>query len=75
MRPDATSPLDLGECLGAGGEARVFALKSDPALVAKMYHQPTPAHAEKLAIMIRASAGAGHRQRPDGDRVADQAHL
>ena len=53
MRPDAPLPLELGECLGQGGEARVFALRSDPALVAKMYHQPTPAHAEKLAIMIQ----------------------
>src|SRR5215471_11243223 len=52
MRPDAAVPLELGEILGAGGEARVYALKSDPSLVAKLYHQPTPAHAEKLAIMI-----------------------
>ncbi|HUL74115.1 MAG TPA: hypothetical protein VLT86_13495 [Vicinamibacterales bacterium] len=45
-------PLELGECLGRGGEARVFALKSDPSTVAKLYHHPTPAHADKLAIMI-----------------------
>ena len=48
----AAQPLELGECLGQGGEARVFALKSDPAAVAKLYHHPTPAHADKLAIMI-----------------------
>jgi DNA-binding helix-hairpin-helix protein with protein kinase domain len=45
-------PIELGECLGQGGEARVYAVKSDPSMVAKLYHHPTPAHGEKLAIMI-----------------------
>jgi len=45
-------PIELGECLGQGGEARVYALKSDPSTVVKLYHHPVPAHGEKLAIMI-----------------------
>lgn len=52
MRPDVAMPIELGEILGQGGEARVYALKSDPSMVVKLYHQPTPAHGEKLAIMI-----------------------
>jgi DNA-binding helix-hairpin-helix protein with protein kinase domain len=45
-------PLELGECLGRGGEARVFALRSDETTIAKLYHRPTPEHAQKLAVMI-----------------------
>jgi DNA-binding helix-hairpin-helix protein with protein kinase domain len=52
MPPEGVIPLELGECLGQGGEARVFALQADPSIVAKLYHHPTPAHADKLAIMI-----------------------
>ena len=44
--------LDLGECLGRGGEATIFALKSDPSSIAKLYHHPTAERAEKLAVMI-----------------------
>jgi len=45
-------PLELGECLGRGGEAKVFALKSDPSTIAKLYHHPTTERAEKLGVMI-----------------------
>lgn len=44
--------LDLGECLGRGGEATIFALKSSPGTIAKLYHHPTTERAEKLAVMI-----------------------
>jgi TonB family protein len=38
--------------LGAGGEARVYAVPGDPTLVAKIYHHPTLDRARKLARMI-----------------------
>jgi DNA-binding helix-hairpin-helix protein with protein kinase domain len=44
--------LDLGECLGRGGEATIFALRADPDTIAKLYHQPRSDRAEKLALMI-----------------------
>ena len=47
-----TVPLELGECLGRGGEARVFAVKSDANTIAKLYHHPTIERADKLAVMI-----------------------
>ncbi len=52
MRPDVGSTLELGECLGQGGEARVFALKSNPDMAAKLYHHPTAERSQKLAVMI-----------------------
>jgi DNA-binding helix-hairpin-helix protein with protein kinase domain len=48
----AALPLDLGECLGRGGEATIFALRSDPQTIAKLYHQARSDRAEKLAVMI-----------------------
>lgn len=38
--------------LGAGGEARVYAVPGSDALVAKIYHRPTEAYERKLAWMI-----------------------
>ncbi len=38
--------------LGVGGEARIYAVPQDAALVAKVYHQPTDARARKLAAML-----------------------
>ena len=38
--------------IGAGGEAVVRALPDDPALVAKLYHQPSLERARKLALMV-----------------------
>src|SRR5438552_565991 len=45
-----TLVLDLGAVLGAGGEARIYAVP--PNLAAKIYHQPDDAQARKLAVMI-----------------------
>lgn len=42
--------LDGAAVLGSGGEATVFAL--DASTVAKVYHQPTPAHARKLTALL-----------------------
>src|SRR5262245_48582861 len=44
--------LDPGAELGAGGEARIFAVPSDGALAAKIYHRPDDAQARKLAVMV-----------------------
>jgi hypothetical protein len=38
--------------IGAGGEARVYALDGDDTLVAKVYHHPTMERARKLALMM-----------------------
>jgi DNA-binding helix-hairpin-helix protein with protein kinase domain len=43
-----------GAPLARGGEAAVYALPGEPALVAKVYHQPTPEHGAKLAAMMAA---------------------
>ncbi len=40
--------------LGAGGEARVFALPGDAERVVKVFRQPTPERARKIARMIAA---------------------
>ena len=40
--------------LGAGGEARVFAVAAAPELVAKIYHRPDEAQARKLRAMLAA---------------------
>lgn len=55
------------ECrpLVRGGEATVHELPDRPALVAKLYHRPTDAHAAKLAAMLATPpadpmAGSGH---------------
>ena len=48
------SPLRLapGKPLGVGGEGRVCAVEGQPALVAKVYHQPPdPLRARKLSVM------------------------
>jgi DNA-binding helix-hairpin-helix protein with protein kinase domain len=57
--------LNLAASLGHGGEARVYALPNDENLVAKIYHQPTSVHAQKLATMIanppdNPTAALGH---------------
>jgi len=44
--------LDPARELGAGGEARVMAVPGDDSLVAKLYHEPTPAKARKVALMM-----------------------
>jgi serine/threonine protein kinase len=54
-----------GQALARGGEAAIYEVPHQPTLVAKVYHQPTPEHADKLAAMIAAPptdpmAGKGH---------------
>jgi len=38
--------------LGAGGEARIYAIKDSPGLIAKIYHRPTRERADKLQAML-----------------------
>lgn len=38
--------------LGAGGEARIYALPQEPGLVAKIWHKPTPERSRKLRVML-----------------------
>src|SRR5436190_6831626 len=44
--------VELGDCLGRGGEATIFTLKADPTTLVKLYHHPTPERSQKLAVMI-----------------------
>jgi DNA-binding helix-hairpin-helix protein with protein kinase domain len=57
--------LSLNVSLGRGGEACVYAVPSDNDFVAKIYHKPTTAHAEKLQAMLanppeNPTASLGH---------------
>lgn len=45
--------LDNSALLGKGGEALVFRVPNDAALVAKIWHKPTPERAAKVQAMIR----------------------
>ena len=38
--------------LGAGGEAKIFALRQEISFVAKIYHEPTDEKAQKLSVML-----------------------
>jgi len=38
--------------LGAGGEARIYALRHDTSYVAKIYHEPTDEKVQKLLVML-----------------------
>jgi DNA-binding helix-hairpin-helix protein with protein kinase domain len=49
-----TLRLDPSLELGAGGEARVFALPGDAERVVKVFRHPTPERARKIARMIAA---------------------
>src|SRR5262245_43932225 len=54
-----------GPPVARGGEAAIYVLQTQPHLVAKVYHQPTPLHGLKLAAMIAAPptdpmAASGH---------------
>jgi hypothetical protein len=51
--------------LARGGEAAIYEIPHEPGLVAKVYYQPTAAHADKVAAMLAAPptdpmAGRGH---------------
>ncbi|WP_373524937.1 tetratricopeptide repeat protein [Nostoc sp.] len=57
--------LSLSVSLGRGGEACVYTVPSDNNLVAKIYHKPTTAHADKLQAMLanppeNPTASLGH---------------
>src|SRR5262245_170950 len=54
-----------GKPLASGGEATILQVAGRPTLVAKVYHKPTPVHADKLSAMIAAPpedpmAASGH---------------
>src|SRR5436853_4474008 len=44
--------LDAAAMLGAGGEALVYTISQDSALVAKVYRTPDKVQARKLAVMV-----------------------
>ena len=51
---DQVRRVRIGTELGRGGEATVYSVEGQPALVAKIYHQPPgPDKAEKLSQMVR----------------------
>ena len=63
--PSRKEILSLNVSLGRGGEACVYAVPSDNNLVAKIYHKPTTAHADKLQAMLanppeNPTASLGH---------------
>ncbi|MBC6472057.1 MAG: PD40 domain-containing protein [Hormoscilla sp. GM102CHS1] len=58
--------LDNRSELGAGGEARVFAVSGEPSLVAKVYRQPKQMHGHKLAAMLA---------NPPDNPTASQGHM
>ena len=52
VRASNRAPVILGPKLGSGGEGDIYALRSDPALVAKIYKSFGPEHLAKLTVMI-----------------------
>ena len=57
--------LDVTSTVGQGGEARIYAVPQNEALVAKIYHKPTVAYAHKLVAMLanppeNPTVGQGH---------------
>lgn len=44
--------IDPTSSLGHGGEAKVYSVPQDETLVAKVYHKPTEARANKLMLML-----------------------
>lgn len=58
--------LAASATLGAGGEAKVFAVLDTPELAAKVYHRPTAERAAKLAAMLA---------NPPEDPMASQGHV
>lgn len=55
-----------GELVGKGGEAVIYPVPDQPALVAKIYHKPIAERADKLAAMIAA---------PPTDPMAQTGHV
>ncbi|HEU4561459.1 MAG TPA: hypothetical protein VFS20_26635, partial [Longimicrobium sp.] len=62
--------LDADLEIGAGGEAVVYEVPGDPALVAKVYYQPTIERARKLTLML-----ANPPRMPAGTSIAWPADL
>jgi serine/threonine protein kinase len=52
FRTPAGEPLQLGELLGRGGEAKVYALRGDPGRAVKLYAHPDAERARKLGAML-----------------------
>lgn len=48
----STIALDESDLLGAGGEARIYALPGQPEWVAKIWHKPTLERSRKLEVML-----------------------
>jgi hypothetical protein len=66
-RRSTLEPLELDPALeiGAGGEAVVYHVPGDAALVAKIYHDPAIERARKLAVMV-----ANPPAMPEGTSIA-----
>ncbi|HET8549098.1 MAG TPA: Ada metal-binding domain-containing protein [Bryobacteraceae bacterium] len=62
---ESGQPLALGQKLGSGGEAAVFAVLRDPARVAKIYHRANHERVAKLGVMLR---------NPPDDPTSAQGH-
>ncbi len=68
-RESTGAPLkvqSVGAPVGAGGEARILAVTSEPDLVAKIYHRPDALRRSKLVTMIA---------NPPEDPGASQSHV
>jgi WD40 repeat protein len=65
-QPETSQEFELEAApLGTGGEANVYAIPGQSAIVAKVYHKPTAEHAEKLQAMLAA---------PPDDPMAKSGH-
>lgn len=65
-QPETRQEYELeAEPLGTGGEADVYAVPGQAAIVAKVYHKPTPEQADKLKVMLAA---------PPDDPMAKSGH-
>lgn len=54
VQDNSGKTIQLGSELGRGGEGAVYEVAFDPAVVAKIYHQPPEAKkAEKLLTMVQ----------------------
>ncbi len=55
--------LDTNKIIGSGGEAKVYAVKGNRKVVAKVYHQPSAERGDKLRAMVgHAPADPGRAQ-------------
>ena len=66
VRAANRTPVILAQKLGSGGEGDIYALQSDPTLVAKIYHRFGPEHLVKLSVMIT---------HPPADPMAERGHV